>query len=44
MQKEIRIYKLLSKIQGIYIPELVCYGYYGAGWDMLWVQQLLVLC
>ena len=31
MQKEIEIYKRLSKIQGKYIPKLVCYGYYGGG-------------
>ncbi|GBC53122.2 uncharacterized protein OCT59_030178 [Rhizophagus irregularis] len=31
MKKEIGIYKRLSKIQGKYIPELVCYGYYGGG-------------
>ena len=31
MQKEIEIYKHLSKIQGKYIPNLVCYGYYGGG-------------
>ena len=31
MQKEIEIYKHLSKIQGKYIPKLVCYGYYGGG-------------
>ncbi|RGB24922.1 hypothetical protein C1646_821327 [Rhizophagus diaphanus] len=34
MQKEIGIYKLLSKIQGIYIPKLVCYGRYGIGYVM----------
>jgi hypothetical protein len=31
MQHEIKIYQLLSKIQGKYIPKLVCYGYYGGG-------------
>ncbi|CAI2166669.1 19215_t:CDS:2 [Funneliformis geosporum] len=31
MQKEIETYKRLSKIQGKYIPKLVCYGYYGGG-------------
>ncbi|CAB4404884.1 unnamed protein product [Rhizophagus irregularis] len=34
MQKEIEIYKLLSKIQEIYIPKLVCYGYYEIGYVM----------
>jgi len=31
MQSEIKIYQLLYKIQGKYIPKLVCYGYYGGG-------------
>ncbi|CAG8597631.1 6879_t:CDS:2 [Funneliformis mosseae] len=31
MQNEIEIYNLLSKVQGLYIPKLVCYGYYGGG-------------
>ncbi|UZO17420.1 uncharacterized protein OCT59_008776 [Rhizophagus irregularis] len=34
MQKEIEIYKLLFKIQEIYIPKLVCYGYYEIGYVM----------
>ncbi|CAG8579021.1 569_t:CDS:2 [Paraglomus brasilianum] len=33
MQSEIKIYQLLYKIQGKYIPKLVCYGYYGGGMD-----------
>ncbi|RHZ85979.1 hypothetical protein Glove_57g125 [Diversispora epigaea] len=32
MQNEVKIYKDLEDIQGIYIPKLVCYGYYGGGW------------
>ncbi|CAI2181050.1 15932_t:CDS:2, partial [Funneliformis geosporum] len=31
LQNEIEIYKRLTKIQGMYIPKLVCYGYYGGG-------------
>ncbi|CAG8531054.1 1127_t:CDS:2, partial [Ambispora gerdemannii] len=31
IRKEIEIYKNLVKIQGIYIPKLVCHGYYGYG-------------
>jgi predicted Ser/Thr protein kinase len=31
MQKEVEIYKDLADIQGKYIPNLVCYGYYGGG-------------
>ncbi|CAI2184945.1 14282_t:CDS:1 [Funneliformis geosporum] len=31
MQNEIEIYKRLTTIQGMYIPKLVCYGYYGGG-------------
>jgi serine/threonine protein kinase len=31
IQNEIEIYKTLIKIQGKYIPKLVCYGYYGYG-------------
>jgi RIO-like serine/threonine protein kinase len=31
MQKEIETYKRLSRIQGKYIPKLVCYGYYAGG-------------
>ncbi|GBC10865.1 hypothetical protein RclHR1_09970005 [Rhizophagus clarus] len=28
MQQEVNIYKILSDIQGTYIPKLVCYGFY----------------
>ncbi|CAG8605440.1 16367_t:CDS:1 [Funneliformis mosseae] len=29
MQQEVNIYKILSDIQGIHIPNLLCYGFYG---------------
>jgi serine/threonine protein kinase len=29
MQQEVNIYKILFDIQGIYIPNLLCYGFYG---------------
>ena len=31
MHNEVNIYQILSTIQRVYIPELVCYGYYGGG-------------
>ena len=31
MHNEVNIYQILSTIQGVYIPRLVCYGYYGGG-------------
>uniref|UniRef100_U9THP3 Protein kinase domain-containing protein n=3 Tax=Rhizophagus irregularis TaxID=588596 RepID=U9THP3_RHIID len=31
MQNEVKIYQILSTIQGEYIPKLMCYGYYGGG-------------
>ncbi|GES81858.1 kinase-like domain-containing protein [Rhizophagus clarus] len=31
MQNEVKIYQILSTIQGEYIPKLLCYGYYGGG-------------
>uniref|UniRef100_A0A1D1Y2D2 Serine/threonine-protein kinase grp n=1 Tax=Anthurium amnicola TaxID=1678845 RepID=A0A1D1Y2D2_9ARAE len=29
MQQEVNIYRILSDIQGIHIPNLLCYGFYG---------------
>lgn len=31
MQNEVKIYQILSTIQGECIPKLMCYGYYGGG-------------
>ena len=31
MHNEVNIYQILSKIQGEYIPKLMCYGYYAGG-------------
>jgi tRNA A-37 threonylcarbamoyl transferase component Bud32 len=28
MQQEVEIYKILSDIQGVHIPNLLCYGFY----------------
>ncbi|RHZ60280.1 hypothetical protein Glove_355g97 [Diversispora epigaea] len=35
MQNEIKIYKVLTNIQGKYIPKLVCYGHYEGGMSFI---------
>ena len=35
MQQEVSIYKILSDIQGIHIPSLLCYGFYGGMYNAI---------